>query len=142
MNIGAAAAALFGLAVGLGALWFAWRLVRAASNEDQGIYADDRGAAEAQSPSEQGRDLAGDKEPETLANPTTPSSSALGQIGAVLAFGGICLLLPAFFNIADLWHLAAAGLATSLLGLVILLVTRRRRKRAPASADQPAAKAH
>lgn len=140
MNIGAAVVALFGFGVGLGALWFAWRLVGTAGSEDESVNADDRGAAEAQSPSEHGRNLAGGKERETLAN-ATATSSALGQIGAVLACGGICLLLPAFVNIADLWHLAAAGLATSLLGLAILLATRRRRKRAPASADQPAAKA-
>lgn len=133
MNFGAIVVALFGLGVGTGALWFAWRLVRAAGGEGEAVDAAGRATGESQSSSEQ--DIAGEKEREPHANAHAPPS-ALGQIGAVLAFGGICLLLPAFINIADLWHLAAAGLATSLLGFVILMVTRRRRRRPPAS-EQP-----
>ena len=139
MNVGAAVVALAGLGVGTAALWFAWRLVRAAGGEGEAIDAAGRGTAGAQVAEESGgAPAAAEREPLADA-PAVPT--ALGQIGAVLAFGGICLLLPAFINIADLWHLAAAGLATSLLGFVILLVTRWRRKRAPATGNPPAAKA-
>lgn len=139
MNVGAAVVALAGLGVGTAALWFAWRLVRAAGGEGEAVDAAGRGTAAAQVAEESGgAPAAAEREPLADA-PAAPT--ALGQIGAVLAFGGICLLLPAFINIADLWHLAAAGLATSLLGFAILLATRRRRRRAPATGNPPAAKA-
>ena len=140
MNVGAAVVALAGLGVGTAALWFAWRLVRAAGGEGEGIDAARRGTGAAQVAEEESGDAPAAPEREPLADaPAVPT--ALGQIDAVLAFGGICLLLPAFINIAELWHLAAAGLATSLLGFAILLATRRRRRRAPATGNPPAAKA-
>ena len=92
MNVGAAAVALAGLGVGTAALWFAWRLVRAAGGEGEPVDAAGRGTAGAQVAEESGGAPAA-VEREPLADaPAAPT--ALGQIGAVLAFGGICLLLP------------------------------------------------
>lgn len=129
MTIGGVAAVLVGLSVGGGAMWFAWRVVRAAGREGEPLDSPPL----AQSPSQPD---APDQDDAPAAIPPR-QSSALGQIGAVLALGGVCLWLPSLFNVADSWPLTVAGVIASLLGVAILGVTRRR-KRPPSTSEHAA----
>lgn len=136
MNTGAAIVALLGLGVGCAGMWLAWRLVRAAGGEG-------RDPAKAGT-EEQSRSTAG-KEPEQPA-PEEPSledspagvfspTGAWGQIGAVLALGGVCLLIPALFNLASTWPLAVGGLVAIAVGSALLLLLHKRQRNPAAEHD-------
>ena len=140
MTIGGAAAVLVGLGVGGAAMWFAWRVVRAAGREGEPLDGPPLAQPPSQPDAPDHDDAPGDRTaPGTSdqqgVNPRQPS--ALGQIGAVLALGGVCLWLPSLFNVADSWPLTVAGVIASLLGVAILGVTRRRKR--PSSTSEHAA---
>ena len=109
MTLGAIVIPLVALALGCAAMWFAWRIVRAAGRE-------------------------GDAEEATPAVPNTPgprspAASAIGQIGTVAMLGGVCMWLPSLVNVQALWQLTVGGVIATLLGLLLLLVSRRRKRR-------------
>ena len=110
MTLGAIAIPLGALILGCVAMWFAWRLVRTASREDE---------SDETTPTSR-----------NAAMPPSPAANAIGQIGAVAMLGGVCMWLPSLVNVGALWALTVGGVIANLLGLSLLLVSRRLKRRA------------
>ena len=128
MTSGAVIVALLGLGVGCAGMWLAWRLVRAAGGEGQDP---------AKTGTERHSGSAADEEHEQPAPEASVEDSpagvflptgAWGQIGAVLALGGVCLLIPALFNLASTWPLAVGGLVAIAVGLALLWLLHKRKR--------------
>lgn len=136
MTSGAVIVALLGLGVGCAGMWLAWRLVRAAGGEGlDPAKASAQGRA-APAADEEHEQPASEKpsfedSPAGVFSPT----GAWGQIGAVLALGGVCLLIPALFNLASTWPLAVGGLVAIAVGLALLWLLHKRQRNAAAEQD-------
>ncbi len=136
MNTGAAVVALLGLSVGCAGMWLAWRLVRAAGGEGRDPA---KANIERQSGSaaDEEQEQPAPEEPSLEDSPAGVFSStgALAQIGAVLALGGFCLLIPALFNLASTWPLAVGGLVAIAVGLALLWLLHNRKRNPTAEHD-------
>ena len=136
MTSGAVIVALLGLGVGCAGMWLAWRLVRAAGGESR-----DPAKASAQGQSgaaaDEEHEQPASEEPSLEDSPAGVFSptGAWGQIGAVLALGGVCLLIPALFNLASTWPLAVGGLVAIAVGLALLLLLHKHQRNPAAKRD-------